>query len=152
MTPTSRLVAINLSVLACASPLAADLKFTPTGLLTGGTYGSAAISADDSVVASRDNSTTVTYDQAAVWTVGGGMVGLGDLPGGPTTSGSTANAASSDGSVIVGYGTAAGRPIPSGGSTALTQEAFRWTAATGMVSLGVLPGSYLEPVPESAIP
>ncbi len=139
----SRLFAFALLFLGCASPLSADLTFTPTGLMTGGTYGSAAISADGSVVASRDNSVTVTYDQAAVWTATGGMVGLGDLPGGPTNSGSSANALSADGSVVVGYGTSAGRPIPSGGSTALTREAFRWTAATGLVSLGVLPGSYL---------
>jgi probable HAF family extracellular repeat protein len=143
MTPTSRLVAIHLSVLASVLPLSADLKFTPTGLLSGGTYGYAAISADGSVIACRDNSVTVTYEQAATWTASGGMVGLGDLPGGPSTSGSTANAISADGSVVVGYGTAAGRTIPSGGSTALTQEAFRWTSATGLVSLGVLSGSYL---------
>jgi probable HAF family extracellular repeat protein len=142
MTQMFRLIAINLSVLAFASPLAADLKFTPTGLLPGGTYGYAAISTDGFVIASRDNSLTVTYEQAAYWTAGSGMVGLGDLPGGPSTSGSSANAISADGSVVVGYGTAAGRPIPSGGSTALTREAFRWTAATGLVSLGVLPGSY----------
>jgi probable HAF family extracellular repeat protein len=142
MTPTFRLVAFNLSVLAFASPLAADLKFTPTGLLPGGTYGYAAISAGGTVIACRDNSLTVTYEQAATWTAGGGMVGLGDLPGGPSTAGSDAYAISSNGSVVVGYGTAAGRPIPSGGSTASTREAFRWTAATGLVSLGVLPGSY----------
>jgi probable HAF family extracellular repeat protein len=59
------------------------------------------------------------------------MVGLGDLPGGGFQS--WAYGASSDGSVVVGFGTsAAGR------------EAFRWTAAGGMVGLGDLPGSFFD--------
>jgi uncharacterized membrane protein len=51
------------------------------------------------------------------------MVGLGDLPGG--SFGSYANAASTDGSVIVGYGS---------GNNGI--EAFRWTTSGGMVGLG----------------
>ena len=53
--------------------------------------------------------------------------GIGDLPGG--TFSSDAHAVSSDGSTVVGAGTSA-----SGG------EAFRWTLAGGMVSLGSLGG------------
>ena len=59
------------------------------------------------------------------------MVGLGDLPGGGFES--AARGISSDGAVIVGYGTF--------GSGALDRQAFRWTQGTGMVSLGSLQGS-----------
>jgi probable HAF family extracellular repeat protein len=144
MTSTFRLIAINLSAIAFASPLAADLNFTATGLTTGGTYGATVISADGSTIASREHiSSSSTYGQAAIWTASGGIVGLGDFAGGGTNAGSAANGISTDGTVVVGYGTTDGRPIPSGGSTAFTREAFRWTAATGLVSLGVLPGSHL---------
>ncbi|MDH7570708.1 MAG: PEP-CTERM sorting domain-containing protein, partial [Armatimonadota bacterium] len=56
----------------------------------------------------------------------GGMVGLGDLPGGWFYS--EAYGVSADGSVVVGVGVTDNR------------EAFRWTEATGMVGLGDLPG------------
>jgi probable HAF family extracellular repeat protein len=56
------------------------------------------------------------------------FTGLGDLPGGGTYS--EAHAVSADGSVIVGYSSS-----PSGFA-----EAFRWTAADGMMGLGDLPG------------
>jgi probable HAF family extracellular repeat protein len=65
------------------------------------------------------------------WTADGGMVGLGDLPGGVYSS--TAESISADGSVIVGV---ANLDLPS----ISTGEAFRWTADEGMVSLGDLPG------------
>lgn len=55
------------------------------------------------------------------------MVGLPDLAGGGTSS--LAGDVSGDGSVVVGYG-----------SSANGQEAFRWTAAGGIVGLGDLPG------------
>jgi probable HAF family extracellular repeat protein len=55
------------------------------------------------------------------------MTGLGDLPGGQLNS--RAYGVSDGGSVVVGYGT-----------TAAGTEAFRWTQASGMVSLGILPG------------
>lgn len=54
---------------------------------------------------------------------------LGDLPGG--TVNSTAKAISADGTTVVGYSSSTNG---SGG------EAFRWTAATGMVALGDLAG------------
>jgi len=57
----------------------------------------------------------------------GGMVGLGDLPGG--TFFSVAHGVSSDGSVVVGKGTSASGV-----------EAFRWTSGHGMVGLGDLTG------------
>jgi probable HAF family extracellular repeat protein len=55
------------------------------------------------------------------------MVALGDLPGGIV--GARGYAASSNGAVVAGYGVS-DRGI----------EAFRWTAATGMVGLGDLAG------------
>lgn len=58
--------------------------------------------------------------------------GLGDLPGADFYS--YATGVSADGSVVVG----AGYTTHSG---PFTFEAFRWTAATGMVGLGDLPGS-----------
>jgi probable HAF family extracellular repeat protein len=57
------------------------------------------------------------------------MVGLGELPGGHSLS--LAFAASADGSVIVGRSSSALAPNTFG-------EAFRWTAETGMIGLGVL--------------
>src|SRR4029453_6950414 len=64
--------------------------------------------------------------EAFRWTAGGGMQGLGDLPGGAFKS--RAFAVSADGSVIVGSG-----------ATSAGFEAFRWTAGE-MVSIGDLPG------------
>ncbi len=84
------------------------------------------ISADGSVIfGAGDNTNSLT--EAFRWTSSTGYTLLGFLPG---TENSSSNAASSNGSVIVGN---------SGG------EPFRWTAATGMVDLGDLPGyTYAE--------
>lgn len=60
--------------------------------------------------------------------------GLGDLPGGDFFS--EANAVSADGLVVVGTSTN-GPPSAFWGD-----EAFRWTAADGMVGLGDLPGGF----------
>lgn len=60
--------------------------------------------------------------EAFRWTTDGGMVGLGDLPGG--SFGSRANAVSADGSTVVGSSVG-----PAG------IEAFIWTPTLGMVSL-----------------
>jgi probable HAF family extracellular repeat protein len=65
-------------------------------------------------------------EDAVYWNSSGGIVNLGDLPG--SIHYSAAYRCSSDGSVIVGWGF----------SGAHFQEAFRWTAATGMVGLGPL--------------
>src|SRR5689334_4676153 len=55
--------------------------------------------------------------------------GLGQLPGGELSN-SSADAVSADGSTVVGTSS----------SDRSDLEAFRWTAATGMVGLGFLPG------------
>jgi probable HAF family extracellular repeat protein len=70
----------------------------------------------------------VAFNEAFRWTRDGGMVGLGDLPGGSFES--SATAVSADGSVIVGYSN----------SAFSTLEAFRWTSGGGMVGLRDLPG------------
>jgi uncharacterized membrane protein len=57
------------------------------------------------------------------WTEAGGMMSLGDVPGGETLS--MGQAVSADGRVIVGTG-----------SGASGNEAFRWTEKAGLVALG----------------
>jgi len=101
-------------------------NFIPLGDLPGGLFLSRAsgVSADGSVVVG--SSVSASSLEAFRWTPGEGMVGLGFLPGFPTSG---ASAASANGSVVVG--TSLG---PS------EEEAFRWTAAGGLVGLGVLPG------------
>jgi probable HAF family extracellular repeat protein len=87
------------------------------------------ISADGSVVVGYG----ITIGQeAARWTSATGMVGLGDLPGSGFLS--SASSASADGSVVAGFGSSAASAVDD------EREAFRWTAATGMVGLGDLAG------------
>jgi probable HAF family extracellular repeat protein len=104
------------------------------GDLPGGTVNSRAfgVSSDGSVVVGGSISDSGPPSDPFVleafrWTSAGGMVGLGDLPGGDFLS--FAVRVSGDGSVIVGYG-----------ASASGTEAFRWTSAGGMVGLGDLPG------------
>lgn len=74
--------------------------------------------------------------QAFRWTSSEAIVGLGWLPGGQGDPlGSQAMGVSHDGSVVVGFGPSA-RTSGTG-----TPEAFRWTAASGMVGLGDLRGT-----------
>lgn len=91
-----------------------------TSLGSGRAYG---VSADGTVVVGQTGGFS---GEAFAWTDEGGMVGLGYLAGGST---STANAASADGSVIVGSS---------------SNRAFRWTAGGGMVSLGILSGGAIS--------
>ncbi len=88
------------------------------------------VSAEGSVIVGA--STSPQGEQAFRWTAAAGLVGLGDLPGGAFFS--QAAAVSADGSTIVGCGTSSGQQAFQG------QQAFRWTAATGMVALDLLPG------------
>lgn len=105
---------------------------TGLGYLPGGIPNSSArgMSPDGTVVVGSTGS--AAGNQAFKWTAAGGMVGLGYLP---TQFGeyfeSVAIATSSDGSVVVGSTTSANSGAP---------QAFRWTAAGGMVGLGYMPG------------
>ena len=98
-----------------------------------------AVSADGAViVGQRELWNTFGVVEAFAWTETGGMLGLGDLPdlpGGNASFWSEAHDVSADGSVIVGKGN---------GSFGGAAEAFRWTSATGMVSLGDLPGDLFK--------
>lgn len=102
---------------------------TGLGFLPGAIKSSAfGASADGSVVIG------VSYYQdleAFRWTSTGGMMGLGDLPGG--TNYSWARGVSADGTIVVGHG-----------NSASGQEAFRWTSSTGMVGLGDFEGGKFE--------
>ncbi|CAK9076044.1 PEP-CTERM sorting domain-containing protein [Durusdinium trenchii] len=72
--------------------------------------------------------------EAFRWTSSGGMIGLGDLPGGGFFS--NAYDVSADGAVVVGSGysnSVYGTPI---------YEAYRWTSGSGMVGLDNLSGGY----------
>ena len=93
--------------------------------------GAVAVSADGSVIAGYSSSAnTFSFStEAFLWTQAGGMIGLGDLPGGNFNS--TAIDMSADGSIVVGNGTT-GAP----GDDAI-QQGFRWTQSTGMVAMGV---------------
>ena len=87
-------------------------------------------SADGSVIVGKSGGGGGS-GEAFRWTAAG-TVGLGDLGSAFETHftyNSQANATSSDGSVVAGYGT----PITS------SRQAFRWTAGTGMV--GLAPGA-----------
>jgi probable HAF family extracellular repeat protein len=66
------------------------------------------------------------------WTQPSGMISLGVLPG---DSGSSARAVTADGSTIFGSSSRS-----NGSGFLVSGQAFRWTQATGMVGLGVLPG------------
>jgi probable HAF family extracellular repeat protein len=67
--------------------------------------------------------------EAFRWTAAGGMVGLGDLPGGEFLS--RASGVSDDGSTVVGASAWA----------TLSSAAFRWTADSGMVRLVGMDGA-----------
>jgi probable HAF family extracellular repeat protein len=84
---------------------------------------------------SNDGNAVAGYTSIAFrWTTAGGMTNLGDLPGGNVSA--SAWGMSADGSVIVGQSSSSA----SFASGASREEAFRWTAAGGMVGLGDLPG------------
>jgi probable HAF family extracellular repeat protein len=87
------------------------------------------ISYDGSVIAGWHD--PAGYREAFRWTAADGVVGLGDLPGGSDES--LARGVSGDGNVIVGFGS-----VEKDGLISSEWEAFRWTAATGMVGLGNL--------------
>ena len=134
LKPSSLLVSLFglllLVVIVGRAGSAQAYSFSGLGVLPGGIINSEAsgVSGDGSVVVGTSGS--ASGNEAFRWTEAGGMVGLGNLPGG---SGSGASGVSGDGSVVVGDGNSSSSPL----------EAFRWTEAGGMVGLGFLPGSVL---------
>ncbi len=104
------------------------------GHLPGGNFSRATDLSDNGVIVGGSSGPNNVGDpffftEAFRWTESGGMVGLGDLPGGLTFS--IANAVSADGSVIVGTGFNEDGPRP-----------FYWTESSGMIPLQ----DYLEGV------
>jgi probable HAF family extracellular repeat protein len=98
------------------------------------------VSADGSTVVGSGYAISPDFSnssvEAFIWTPATGLVGLGGLPGAPPQYGtsspySVANGVSGDGSTVVGEALNAQNRV----------EAFIWTAATGMVGLGTLPGA-----------
>lgn len=110
------------------------------GDLPGGDFNSQAVSVSDDGSVVVGSGSSATGAEAFRWTAETGLVGLGDLPGGAVFS--RAADVSADGLVIVGRSSSANS---SGSETVgqfndLDSEAFRWTAETGLVGLGDLPG------------
>ena len=119
-----------LVALCCTVGQATAMTFTPLEDLPGGSFFSRAfgVSADGSVVVGQSNSSSGLFEPFR-WTSNGGMVGLGDLPGGSFSDDDNEPIVSANGSVVVGQ---------SNSSSGF--EAFRWTNEGGMVGLGDLPG------------
>jgi probable HAF family extracellular repeat protein len=115
--------------------IARAASFQGLGYLPGGGFfysNALGVSGDGSVVVGQSYSANGA--EAFRWTTSGGMVGLGFLPGGESSS--QANGVSGDGSVVVGYS-----------DFANGAEAFRWTTSGGMVGLGFLPGGFYNSSP-----
>lgn len=134
---TSRRALVFLLLASGCQITFAQPSFRGMGDLPGGPFSSYAygVSADGSVVVGMSNPVSQGVE-ATRWTAGGGLVGLGDLPGGLYAS--VARAASADGSVIVGGSSLSFDPSP----LQPNYIATRWTAQTGLVPLGDLPGGY----------
>jgi probable HAF family extracellular repeat protein len=111
--------------------------FTGVGDLPGRQFSSTAygLSADGRVAVGFSQSAN-SVSEAFYWTANTGIVGMGVPPVDPNYAYSYAIGASRDGTVIAG---GAAFPDASGHHG----QAFRWTAATGMVPLGGLPGNSL---------
>jgi probable HAF family extracellular repeat protein len=102
------------------------------GDLPGGSFSSRAydVSADGSVIVGEGTSAASNpFPEAFIWTSETEIVGLGSLPGGPFSS--LARAVTPDGSIVVGWS-----------NSSLGLEPFSWSAATGMVGLGLLGPDY----------
>ena len=117
----------------------AEGGMTSLGLLPGdNTSWAWATNADGSAVAG----VSIRFDlisgtgTAFRWTQAGGLVGLGKINGGTH---SEARGISADGNVVVGFGADGSTPAAPGPG-GQQSRAFRWTPATGMVSLGTLSG------------
>lgn len=109
-------------------------------------YWARGVSADGSVVVGRDEASFGGgggWSKARRWTAGGGTV---DLPS--TFELTSAAGVSADGTVVVGAGGTGWYEWDVAAPS--SSEAFRWTAAGGMVGLGALPGTYSRATAVSA--
>lgn len=122
-------VASVAAALVASSSAVAVPMFRGIGDLPGGAFIStgAAVSSDGRTVAGQG--VGVNGQEALRWQAPQLPTGLGDLPGG--IFGSLALGISGDGNIVVG----AGRRLS---GSADVREAVRWTAGTGLVSLGTL--------------
>ena len=108
------------------------------GTLHNGTYSYGyGVSADGSVVVGNaGDGASNNVQRAFRWTQATGMVSLGTLNNGNSTYTTFATGVSADGLIVVGY-------APDGAAFN-HNRAFRWTQATGMVSLGTLNNSIVS--------
>jgi probable HAF family extracellular repeat protein len=131
------LVFVSVVAFVTATPATSGPQcfFQGLGFLLGGNQSRAnGVSANGKVVVGEAFAAS-GQGQAFRWTAETGMVGLGFLPVPPPFSPISSSAAgvNADGKVVVG--TSVAGPV-----RPLREQAFRWTAATGMVGLGFLPG------------
>ena len=109
-----------------------QLLGTPPDVGAGSWSSAAAVSADGSTIVGQATFGQAIGNVAFRWTEQTGFQPLGHLPGG--TAYSAATAVSADGSVVVGWSNSGFGPFGT------EVQMFRWTASTGMISLGDLPG------------
>jgi probable HAF family extracellular repeat protein len=128
---------INSISTACSFTPAGGIQWLDTSYAGISTFAYAA-NQDGSVVAGYAVIVPLYADiEIFRWTAATGIQILGDIAGGATNS--TARGISADGNIIVGYGSSAASTALCG----ICQEAFKWTAETGIVGLGDLPGGNL---------
>jgi uncharacterized membrane protein len=96
-----------------------------------------AISVDGSTIVGGAWEAGDQYSQAFRWTSSAGLQRLGPLPG---DYASAPVALSADGSVVAGN-SLHWEPIPGDPDGLEAYRGFRWTAATGLTDLGLLPGA-----------
>jgi probable HAF family extracellular repeat protein len=120
------------ALVACAGAAHAGWTITEVGVLPVGQplAISVATAINDLGQVVGASGVSSTDNHAFLWTAGGGMTDLGDVPGGYSSSWATGinNAGVVTGSSTFGY-------------TLEAQHAFVWTAAGGMVDLGAKPSN-----------
>ncbi len=124
-------IVVAAASLGFASNACAQAVFTGLGDLTGGNDFSVArgVSSDGTVVCGASSSTASgTRSEAIKWTSSGGMVAIGDLPGGVYSS--SGAAISDNGSTIVGHSSSSNASWPN-------TEGFYWTSGGGMTGIGI---------------
>ncbi len=139
-TPRQPLTAsASLIALVGMAPVGLAATFQGLGDLPGGGTQSIALGVSDDGMRvsgwslSTHSNQSRRSEEAFLWTRSGGLIGLGDLPGGKIES--QAYAISANGLAVVGHSNS-----DLGGANYRSDEAFVWTPDDGMVGLGDLPG------------